>query len=173
MRKKMMLIMKDKETFNLEDYKNKPEVAYWELYLDGVLSVHKLLFHDFIYNEPYKGYDFFSLTDLYMRESEVRAKMDIGNTSALNKCDKQLLNSIPLEKCPRNDDEQADGILTNWMATIYVLLQWQYKLSSKEISEKLPAKELARIYNPLHETSDTNACRKIYENIFQKDSANI
>lgn len=166
MKEKMEQTMIDEDVFNLADYKDKPEVAYSELYLDGMLSVHKLLFHDFIYDEPYKNYDFFSLVDLYMQESEVRAKMDIGNTSALNKCDKQLLNSIPLEKCPKDDTEQVDGILTNWMATIYVVFQWTYKLSSKEISEKLPARELARIFNPLHETSDTNACRKIYEHLF-------
>lgn len=133
--------------------------AYNELYLEGVENVTRLVFTCLVDSE----YDFFDAVDAYMQTSEIRKKMDIGNSSALMKGHLQILHSIDFSGCKPNteNEENIDSILYHFMADIYVYLQWKYSLSSKEINEKVPARELARIFYPLHETSIAVACRKI------------
>lgn len=136
------------------------EVAYNEAYLKDVINVHSFLFSQLT---QIKQYDIFSMIDAYMRHSDIRRKMDEGNWSALNKGCKQLLNSIDFSACePDKDKTEIDSILLGWMATVYVMLQWKYRLFSSEISMKLSAKELCKTYNPLHEISYENACEKLY-----------
>ena len=143
----------------------KEKAPYDEAYLKDVMSVHGLMFVKL--TEEKSEYDIFSMIDTYMRHSEIRAKMDIGNWSALNKGYKQLLNSIDFSLCEPAEiigsDMLPDPILLKWAADIYVLLQWYYDIPSAEISKKLPSRELCATYNPLHETSYTNACTKLYK----------
>ena len=145
-------------------------MSYDELYLDSNRKLHRLLFEDFLILEPYRNYDLFSLIDVYMQTSEIRRQMDKGDWRALNKCDKQLLNSIDLSlvkpKSKESVDMDGDFIPVWWMGEIYSLFQWMYDIPSKEISEKCPAEALYGVYNPLHETSHKNACEKIYHKFF-------
>jgi hypothetical protein len=134
--------------------------AYSEDYLESVISVHSLLFEKF---EEVSEYNTFSMIDTYMQYSEIRSLIDIGNWSALNKGSKQLFNSVDFNMCKQNNlDIIIDTIVLKWMATMYVLLQWKYNLKSSLISLNLPAEELYRTYNPLHETSFDIACEKLF-----------
>ena len=139
--------------------------AYNKMYLDSNMNLHRLLFFDFMNN---KEYDFFSLIDTYMQTSEIRAKMDIGNWSALNKGDKQLLNSIDYTRCKKNSQNNSniDYFIMHWMADIYSMFQWMYAISSADINKRIPSKEMYKIYYPLHEASHKIACEKIYETYF-------
>ena len=139
--------------------------AYNELYLKSNIELHRLLFLDFTKN---KDFDFFSLVDAYMQTSKIREGMDKGSPKELNKGDKQLLNSIDYSKCIKDahNNKVIDYGIMHWMADIYCQFQWYYKISSKEINYKIPSKELYRIYFPLHETSEKNACEKIYQIYF-------
>lgn len=140
---------------------NFENTAYDPMYLEDMMSVHDLMFFKLVTNKP--EYDVFSMIDTYMRYSEVRYKMDLGNWSALNKGWKQLFNSIDFSLCePRTRDLPFDQILLGWVADIYVLLQWRYNIPSAEISKKIPAETLCNMYNPLHETSYENACEKLH-----------
>ncbi len=51
---------------------------------------------------------------------------------------------------------------------IMTQIQWKYNLPSAYISAMVPAKEMIRFFNPLHETSYKNACEKIYHKYFEK-----
>lgn len=142
--------------------------AYDEMYLYSNQELHRLLYRDFLENEKY---DFFSLVNAYMQTSEIREKMDIGNWSALNKGDKQLLNSIDYSLCtPKSleQDKVVDITMARWMADIYCLFQWKYNILSKKISNLLSAQELCSLFNPLHETSLDNACDKIANVYFRE-----
>lgn len=140
---------------------NCENTAYDRLYLEDMMGVHGLMFSKLVVNKP--EYDVFSMIDTYMRYSDIRRKMDLGNWSALNKGWKQLFNSIDFSLCkPRTKDIPFDDILLGWVADIYVLLQWQYNIPSAEISQKIPAEVLCGLYNPLHETSYQNACEKLH-----------
>lgn len=82
---------------------NVENTAYDSLYLKDMMSVHGLMFSKLVAGKP--EYDVFSMIDAYMRQSEVRRKMDLGNWSALNKGWKQLFNSIDFSLCkPRTRD---------------------------------------------------------------------
>ncbi len=152
-------------------YVRKPKAqtespAYDERYLDDVMKVHEYLFE---LMEQCEQYDTLSMIDSYMRYSSIRKRMDEGNWSALNKSGKQLYNDIPLQYCKEKEsDEKYDGILLGWVADIYVLFQWKYNLPSVYISAMVPAKEIIRAFNPLHETSYKNACEKFYHKYFEK-----
>ena len=133
--------------------------AYDKLYLQDNLKVHEFVFRIMSRNEKYCV---FSMIDKYMRESDVRRKMYMGNWSALNKAHKQLLESVDFTDCePRQYD--IDEISIAWIADMYVLLQWKYKIPSAEISRKIPSKKMFSLFNPLHETSYENACDKLYK----------
>ena len=141
--------------------------AYIYEYLNDVTELHRLVFIE-MSKEPY---DTFALIDKYMQTSEIRAKMDIGNWSAINKGSKQVLHSFSRADCPlKQKDYSDDKILLRWIADIYVLMQWLYKLSSKDISEKIPAKKLAEHYYPLHETSEKRACEKLYHKYYESEN---
>ena len=145
------------------DYEN---TAYDSLYVESMMSVHSLVFLKLW--ELKKEYDIFSMIDVYMQYSPIRAKMDVGNWSALNKGWKQIFNSIDFSLCaPKTEDIEMDGILLGWMADVYVLLQWRYNLPSAVISQKIPARTLCCVYNPLHETSYSNACEKLHKKFLE------
>lgn len=141
-------------------------VAYDKLYLNDVMKVHRYLF---TLMEQNTEYDTLSMIDSYMRYSTIRSKMDGGNWSALNKSGKQLYNDVPLKHCRKaNDTEKYDDIILGWIADMYVLMQWKYNLPSPFLSSNLPAAEMCRAYNPLHETSYENACEKLYRKYFKE-----
>ncbi len=137
------------------------KMAYREEYLSGMLNLHKMFFCE-LNKLPY---DSFILIDNYMRQSEIRAKMDVGNWSALNKGCKQLINDTIKPK--ETNNVQIDDISLHWIATIYVLLQWKYCLSSKMISEAIPSEKLFAMFNPLHEINEFQAVNKLYTQYFK------
>lgn len=146
--------------------------AYNELYLNSNIELHRLLFLDFTKNTEY---DFFSLVDAYMQTSEIRQGMDKGSSKELNKGDKQLLNSIDYSVCLKDahNNKVVDYGIMHWMADIYCQMQWYYNIPSKEINNRVPAKEMYRIYFPLHETSEQNAIEKIYKIYFIDNTKSI
>lgn len=148
---------------------NNTNCAYDKLYLNDVMKVHRYLF---VLMEQNTEYDTFSMIDSYMRYSNIRHKMDLGNWSALNKSGKQLYNDIPFYNCKKKRKEcqqQYDNTILEWMANIYVLLQWKYNISSFSLNLIIPADELYKTYFPLHETSYKNACEKLYNKYLKKD----
>jgi len=139
--------------------------AYDEMYLSDVMKVHRYLFE---LMEQCKQYDTLSMIDSYMRFSKIRKKIDSGNWSALNKSGKQLYNDIPLQFCKERGIEEYDDIILDWIADMYVLLQWKYNLPSAYISFTLPADKMKEAYFPLHETSYNNSCEKLYHKYFEE-----
>lgn len=135
--------------------------SYDKMYLSQNIKLHRLLF------KMYKDskYDLFECIYTYLMKSEIRAKMDIGNWSALNKGSKQVWNSISYSAIPEKEFDESI-VDTDWLADIYVFFQWKYNIMSKTICEKIPPKVLYSKYNPLHETSIQNACEKLHSIYF-------
>ena len=140
----------------------KDDKPYIIEYLEPLMNLTRLVFIKLNENN---NLDIFDLIDSYMRYSEVRVGMDKGNWKYLNMGWKQVYNSVPMDNI--KEGEKTDTFMLHWMADIYTYLQWMTNLSSKEISEKCPTKELAKIYYPLHETSIKNACEKIYHKYWE------
>jgi uncharacterized protein YfkK (UPF0435 family) len=138
--------------------------AFHKAYLFPLMDLHRLLFIEL---NKLEDYNIFSLIDAYYQTSIIRAKMDIGNWSALNKGYKQLFNDINMSICDKTHIVVDDSSL-RWMADIYTLLQWKYKLSSKEMNKIVNAQKLYELYNPLHETSEDKTCEKIYNNFIMR-----
>lgn len=88
--------------------------------------------------------------------------MDMGNPVYLNKTPKQILSELNVsiqEDCGISED--YDEFILEWMADIYVYMQWRYNLPSAEIAEKTTPESLYQKYYPLHETSEENGVRKL------------
>lgn len=133
--------------------------SYDPFYLTGILKVTRFLFHKFIDS----GYDFFDAIKRYMEHSLIRQKMDQGNWSALNKGINQLYHSVDFTDAPKSDNSDMDGIMSDWIADVYVYMQWRYRMSSSDLVKRLPPEELRQLYYPLHETSLSVACEKLYQ----------
>lgn len=136
--------------------------AYPQEYLESIVGITEFLFDKFI---SFDEYDYFSCVTEYMFNSYVRKGMDKGNPSALNKGIKQLINSVDFTVCRRTENSNSviDGFVSNWIADIYVVMQWKYNIASSEIIQKLPCEELYKLYNPLHEASIEVAIDKLYK----------
>ncbi len=148
--------------------KNK-EHPFISEYLNPLIELHKLVFEKI---SEQTEYDPYSMIDVYMQQSDMREKMDIGNWSALNKGHKQVLNSIPKDACDPWQGDSLDVVKAHWIAIIYTLFQWEYNISSREINKRIPAKELGYLYNPFHEASDTAVCRKLLHKFFAEKEEN-
>lgn len=88
--------------------------------------------------------------------------MDMGNPMYLNKTPKQIMEELDIRI--QNDceiSEKCDEFILEWMADIYVYMQWKYDLPSAEIIEKTTPESLYQKYYPLHETSIENGVRKL------------
>lgn len=88
--------------------------------------------------------------------------MDMGNPIYLNKTPKQIMEELDISI--QNDheiSEKYDEFILEWMADIYVYMQWKYNLSSAMIVEQIPPESLYQKYYPLHETSIENGVRKL------------
>ncbi len=145
----------------------KTSNQYPKAYLESVISLQRLVFVKL--KEDYSMYSFCSLVNAYLTTSKIRSGMDKGNWSALNKGHKQILNDIDYSKAlPKGDEPYITDFIAHWFADIYVLLQWTYNIPSNEIADKLPARKLLSIYNPLHEISEEKAIEKIYEKYFKE-----
>lgn len=147
---------------NMMKFESQTTPPFDKLYLVPLMDLHRLLFIKLMESK----YDTLVAIDLYMKTSEIRQKMDQGNWVALNKGYKQLFNSIDFSKCPVKTEKDEDIYLYHWMADIYTLMQWMYNIPSAEIADKIPSFVLAQKFNPLHETSEKNACEKLYETYF-------
>ena len=131
--------------------------AYDESYLDGMLVKTRYLFKLIGRN----CLDPFSVITNYMK-SDYRKYMDMGNPIYLNKTPKQIMEELDIRI--QNDheiSEKYDEFILEWMADIYVYMQWEYDLSSSEIVAKLTPEKLYKQYYPLHETSVENGVRKL------------
>ena len=97
----------------------------------------------------------------YMK-SDYRKYMDMGNPMYLNKTPKQIMEELDIRiQNDREINEKYDEFILEWMADIYVYMQWKYDLSSAEIIEKTTPESLYQKYYPLHETSIENGVRKL------------
>lgn len=131
--------------------------AYDESYLDGMITKTRYLFKLIGRNCA----DPFSAIAGYMK-SDYRKYMDMGNPMYLNKTPKQIMEELDIRI--QNDceiSEKYDEFILEWMADIYVYMQWKYDLSSAEIIEKTTPESLYQKYYPLHETSIENGVRKL------------
>ena len=131
--------------------------AYDENYLDGMIAKTRYLFKLIGRN----CCDVFSAIVNYMK-SDYRKYMDMGNPIYLNKTPKQIMEELDISI--QNDheiSEEYDEFILEWMADIYVYMQWRYDLSSAEIVEKTTPESLYQKYYPLHETSVENGVRKL------------
>ena len=131
--------------------------AYGESSLDGMITKTRYLFKLIGRNCA----DPFSAIASYMK-SDYRKYMDMGNPMYLNKTPKQIMEELDIRI--QNDceiNEKYDEFILEWMADIYVYMQWKYDLSSAEIIEKTTPESLYQKYYPLHETSIENGVRKL------------
>ena len=138
--------------------------AYDEIYLNDICKVTRTVFSRFIDS----GKNFFAYVDKYMTLSEIRKKMDMGNWSALNKGSNQIFNSVDADDIPSDTNENIDTMISDWIADIYVTLQWKYDISSSKISQLLPSHTLYQHFSPMHEASIEVGCDKLYAKYIEK-----
>ncbi len=131
--------------------------AFPREYLEPLMMLTRYAFKK--WNES--DIDIFSAVDEYMKNSWVRQGMDRGLSPYLNKGVNQVVNSINKENCEKSEKPLSDSIVY-FLADIYTYLQWRYRLSSKEIIQKIPSRLLASMYMPLHEVSISKACEKLH-----------
>lgn len=133
--------------------------AYDECYLDMMFQKTRYLFKLIARNEL----NVFSVIRDYMKD-DYRKYMDMGNPLYLNKTPKQILGNMGYRiKMDTDICLQYDEMILEWMADIYVYMQWKFGLWSAEIVDKILPEELYKMYYPLHEASVTNACEKLVE----------
>ena len=136
---------------------NKP--AYEECYLEGMLQKSRYLFRLIGRNCA----DAFQVISAYM-QGEYRRNMDLGNPLYLNKTPKQILGSLGIViNSEMKSSKDYDEFILDWMADIYVYLQWKYGLCSAKIVKRIAPEELYQKYDPLHETSLQNGVEKLME----------
>ena len=102
-------------------------LAYDECYLDMMFQKTRFLFKLIARNRL----DVFSVITDYMR-GLYRKYMDMGNPLYLNKTPKQILGDLGY-RVDMNADLSLDydEMILEWMADIYVYMQWRYKLWSE------------------------------------------
>lgn len=59
-------------------------------------------------------------------------------------------------------DTVQDIIRFHWVLSIYLTLRKEHDLTYKEIACKYPVEDVYRVWDPLHETSESNACSKMH-----------
>lgn len=138
--------------------------SYDEIYLPHMLKMHEYLFRLFARSDA----DTFDVVRLYMI-SEQRAAMDVGHPKYINMTPKQLINRLHENFILNPKKDNRDEFIMNWMARIYVLLQFQTEKSSVEIVNRVSPEWLYDHYSPLHEASDVNGVRKILEIFWYND----
>ena len=132
-------------------------LAYDECYLDMMFQKTRFLFKLIARNRL----DVFSVITDYMR-GLYRKYMDMGNPLYLNKTPKQILGDLGY-RVDMNADLSLDydEMILEWMADIYVYMQWRYKLWSARIVETVKPETLYKMYYPLPEASIANGCEKL------------
>ena len=131
--------------------------AYDESYLDGMIAKIRYLFKLIGRNCS----DPFSVIANYMK-SDYRKYMDMGNPIYLNKTPKQNMGELNISiQNNHKISEKYDEFILEWMADIYVYMQWKYNLSTAMIVGQTPPESLYQKYYPLHETSIENGVRKL------------
>lgn len=132
-------------------------VAYDEVYLDGMMQMTRYLFKLIARNTE----DPFAVISEYMR-SDYRKYMDMGNPLYLNKTPKQILGNMGIKvENTFEISETYDEFILAWMADVYIYLQWKYNLPSEEIVGKVELEQLYHKYSPLHEVSLPNCVEKL------------
>lgn len=135
--------------------------AYDECYLDMMFQKTRYLFKLMARMKL----DVFAVIHDYMT-GDYRRHMDMGNPLYLNKTPKQILGDMGYSVDTEAEISfEYDEMILEWMADIYVYLQWKFGLWSEEIVEKIEPGALYKMYYPLHEASISNGCdklRKIY-----------
>lgn len=131
--------------------------AYEECYLEGMLKKSRYLFRLIARNCS----NAFEVISAYM-QGEYRHYMDLGNPLYLNKTPKQILGSLQISINPEAAiSKDYDEFILDWMADVYVYLQWNYGVSSDKIAKKLTPEDLYAKYYPLHEASLKNSTEKL------------
>ena len=142
--------------------------AYDRIYLHSVVYHSQALFR--IMSD--RDENLFDALRLYMISFQ-RMLMDVGNPLAINKTPRQLISRMYDGYKLKSGDSQAgnyDKFILNWMARIYVRLQFETCMSSMHIVNVLKPEWLYKYYYPLHEASIENALRKINDIFFSKES---
>ena len=135
--------------------------AYDICYLDMMFQKTRFLFRLMARNHL----DVFSVITNYMT-GDYRKYMDMGNPLYLNKTPKQILGEMGYRVNMREEISlDYDEMILDWMADIYVYMQWKYALWSAEIVEKVKPEELYKMYYPLHEASIENGCEKLLKKV--------
>ena len=136
--------------------------AYDECYLEGMIQKNRYLFKLIARNFD----SVFQVISDYMN-SEYRKYMDMGNPLYLNKTPKQILGSLGITIQEYDHiSELYDEFILEWMADIYVYMQWKHCILSSEIVMRIKPEDLYKKYNPLHETSIENGVEKLREIYF-------
>ena len=141
-------------------------VAYDRYYLVPTMNLIRLVF---VQMNEINNLNIYDQIDSYMRNSEIRARMDTGNWSALMKGWKQVYNSVNLRVC-HEDNVKSDTAMLHWLADVYTYWQWRYCVKSADISKRCDARQLTQLYYPLHETSIQNACEKLHKRFFNGEN---
>lgn len=143
--------------------------AYDTCYLDMMFQKTRFLFRLMERNHL----DVFETITDYMT-GEYRKYMDMGNPLYLNKTPKQILGDMGYRINLKADISQDfDEMILDWMADIYVYMQWKYALWSAEIVKKVKPEELYRMYHPLHEASVENGCEKLIRRFHMYDMDSV
>lgn len=133
--------------------------AYDEVYLDSMIQKNRYLFKLIARNCE----DTFQVITDYMN-SEYRKRMDEGNPLYLNKTPKQILGSLGVTIGEDDDiSEKYDEFILEWMADIYMYMQWKYKMNSCKIADEIKPEELYLRYSPLHEAGLETGVDKLKE----------
>lgn len=141
--------------------------AYDKIYLHSVVYHSQALFR--IMSD--RDEDLFDAIRLYMISFQ-RMLMDRGNPLAINKTPKQLISRMydNYQLKSGNKAGSYDKFILNWMARIYVRLQFETCMSSMHIVNVLKPEWLYKHYYPLHEASIETTLRKIDEIFFSKEN---
>ena len=155
-----MSILLNNEQDEIDAMMHPKANAYHNIYLETMDELHQFLYVTFLKQDK----DYFSLVDTYNMYSELRSYMDKGSQIALNSGHKQCLRSIPQEYCldkPKVQNIEKD--IARWMGSVYNYMQWKYNITSQEICEHIPAKELFNLYESLKEKNKEEIVGYLYQ----------
>lgn len=160
-----MMINKEQEN-NLIDSMMHPKThPYHKMFLDDMEKTHKDLFERFI--KEISNKDFFSLVDAYLITSEIRKFIDKGTRYGLERTSKSCIESINMDLCFNNESKNEIDVNTaKWMGTVYNYMQWKYNITSQEICEHIPAKELYNLYETYKEQTLNEVVNTLHHDYF-------
>ncbi len=153
-----ILVSSDYLDFKPEMIMAAEQPAYDQSFLNDNVKMTKDLFHIFITS----GYDFNGCLVKYLL-SEIRHRMDVGDESVLREDSRSIFESMDFSNIESNNNDDMDGIMSDFLAEAYTYTQWKYNILSRNLVNMIPPDIMEEMYNPLHEAGRNTFCRKIYE----------